>query len=281
MLNPRTATIIQSRARLRAALARLWGTRNLIWQMVKREVVGRYRGSLLGVLWSFLNPIFMLAVYTFVFGVVFRARWGGGEIANKADFAIVLFAGLIIYNFFAEMVNRAPGLVVGNANYVKKVVFPLEILPLVTAGSALFHTVVSIGVLLLFQLLSGHGLSATAWLFPVVLAPLVVLCIGLAWILASLGVFLRDIAQVIGLLVTAMFFLSPIVYPASALPESARMLLLANPLVFIIEQGRAVLIWGQWPNWAGLLLYALVSGVVALAGYAWFQKTRSAFADVL
>lgn len=257
-----------------------WNHRNLIWQMTKREVVGRYRGSVLGLLWSFVYPVFLLVIYTFVFSVVFTARWGM-ESESRADFAIVLFAGLIVYNLFSEAVNRAPGLILGNVNYVKKVVFPLDILPLVAVGSALFHAVVGASVLLLFHLLLKGHLPYTALFWPLVILPLVLLTVGIAWFLASFGVYVRDVAQTIGILTTALLFLSPIFYPASALPEDIRPYLFLNPLTFIIEQSRDVLIWGKPPHWPGLVLYTGLSTAVSIAGLVWFQKTRRGFADVL
>lgn len=261
-------------------LLSLWRNRHLVWQLAKRDVVGRYRGSVLGILWSFFNPVLMLAVYTFVFSVVFKARWAGGS-ESKTEFAIVLFAGLIVHALFAECVNRAPGLILANVNYVKKVVFPLEILPWVTLGSALFHTAISVGVLLLFYLIVNGSLQWTAFLLPVVLAPFVFLVMGLSWFLASLGVYVRDVGQTIGIVTTVLLFLSPVFYPVSALPESYRPLLHVNPLTFIIEQTREVLIWGHLPDWRGLALYAVASIVVAWLGFVWFQKTRKGFADVV
>jgi len=259
----------------------LWRNRQLIVQMTKREVVGRYQGSALGLGWSFLTPVFMLAVYTFVFSVVFKARWGVGAEEGKTQFAVVLFVGMIVHGLFAEVANRAPGLILSNANYVKKVVFPLEILPVVSMGAALFHSLVSLGVLLIaFALFNGY-LHWTAIFTPLVLLPLVILTLALAWMLASLGVFLRDVGQTIGIITTVMLFLAPVFYPVTALPEEMRPWIMANPLTFIIEQAREVLIWGRLPNWIGLGLYTLVATVIAWAGYAWFQKTRKGFADVL
>jgi lipopolysaccharide transport system permease protein len=265
-----------------AALAHsLWRNRQLIAQMTRREVAGRYKGSALGLAWSFFNPVFMLAVYTFVFSVVFKARWGVGGEESKTQFAVVLFVGMIVHGLLAEVLNRAPGLILGNVNYVKKVVFPLEILPVISMGAALFHSFVSLGVLLIaFAMFNGY-LHWTAVLVPVVVVPLVILTLGLAWILASLGVFLRDVGQTIGIITTVMLFLAPVFYPITALPEEMRPWILANPLTFIIEQAREVLIWGHLPNWVGLGIYTLVATVIAWAGYAWFQKTRKGFADVL
>ncbi len=223
----------------------------------------------------------MLAVYTFVFSVVFQARWGGGERTSKADFAIVLFAGLIVHALFAECINRSPGIVLSNVNYVKKVVFPLEILPWVTLGSALFHAVVSVLVLIAFFAVVNLSLNWTVVLLPFVLLPLVILTMGLSWLLASLGVYVRDVGQITAIATTAMLFLTPIFYPLSALPEAYRPLLYLNPLTFIVEQGRGVLIWGNMPDWTGLGVYLIVSFLIAWLGFAWFQLTRRGFADVV
>jgi lipopolysaccharide transport system permease protein len=249
--------------------------------MTSREVMGRYQGSALGLAWSFFNPVFMLTVYTFVFSVVFKSRWGVGGNESKTQFAVVLFVGMIVHGLFAEVLNRAPSLILSNVNYVKKVVFPLEILPVVAMGAALFHSLISLGVLLVaFALFNGY-LHWTAIFTPLVLLPLVILILGLAWMLASLGVFLRDVGQTIGLITMVMMFLSPVFYPVTALPEKFRPWLMANPLTFIIEQAREVLIWGHLPNWVGLGLYTSASILVAWTGYIWFQKTRKGFADVL
>lgn len=262
-------------------LRNIWGHGGLILQMTVREVAGRYRGSFLGLAWSLFNPILMLTVYTFVFSVVFKSRWGTDVGESKSEFAVILFAGLIVYGFFAEVITRAPGLIVSNVNYVKKVVFPLEILPIVSTAAALFHSVVSIFVLLVaFVLLNGY-LHWTVLLLPLVILPLIVLTVGLAWFLASLGVFLRDLAQTIGIITMVIMFLSPIFYPVTALPERFRAWFMINPLTFIIEETRAVAIFGQMPNWTALLLYFVGAGLIAWLGYAWFQKTRKGFADVV
>ncbi len=265
-----------------ALVKSLWRNRQLIVQMAKRDVVGRYRGSAMGMAWSFFNPVFMLVVYTFVFSEIFKTRWGGiGGDDSKTQFAVVLFVGMIVLGLFSEVLNRASGLIVSNVNYVKKVVFPLEILPVVVMGAALFHGLISLGVLLAaFALFNGY-LHWTAVFTPLVLLPLVILTTGLAWMLASLGVFLRDVGQTIGILTTVLMFLSPVFYPVTAVPERFRAFIMANPLTFIIEQAREVLIWGHLPNWLGLGIYTLAATCVAWAGYAWFQKTRKGFADVL
>ena len=265
-----------------AALAKsLWRHRQLIVQMTKREVMGRYKGSAMGLLWSFLNPVFLLIVYTFVFSVVFKARWGGGVEESKAHFAIILFVGMIIYNLFSEVINRSPSLILGNVNYVKKVVFPLEILPVISMLAALFHMVISLMVLLVAFLLANGYLHWTVIFIPLVLMPFVILILGMSWMLASLGVFLRDVGQTIGIVTTIMMFLAPVFYPVSSLPEAFQPWIMVNPLTFVIEQARGILVYGQIPNWIGLGIYTVAATVVAWAGYALFQKMRKGFADVL
>lgn len=254
--------------------------RQLIARMSRREVLGRYRGSVMGLMWSFLTPLFMLAIYTFVFSVVFRARWGTGE-ESKTQFAVVLFAGLLVHSLFAEVINRAPNLILENVNYVKKVIFPIEILPVVQLVAATFHSLVSVLVLLVAGLLLNGTLPITALLFPVVILPLLALILGLAWALASLGVFVRDVGQTIGLVTSVLLFLSPVFFPIQSLPIALRPWMQLNPLTFIIEQARAVLVWGHSPNWTGLLLYGLIATAVMWLGFVWFQKTRKGFADVL
>lgn len=267
---------------LLALVRSFWNNRRLILQMSKREVVGRYRGSIMGLAWSFFSPVFMLFVYTFVFSEIFKLRWGGAEGGDsKTQFAVVLFVGMIVLNLFSEVVNRAPGLVLSNTNYVKKVLFPLEILPLISLGTAIFHAFINIGVLLAAFLIFNGYLNWTVLFIPVVLLPLIILVAGLAWLLASLGVFLRDVSQTIGIITTVLTFLSPVFYPITAVPERFRPVIMANPLTFIIEQARDVLVWGKMPDWMGLIIYTLVATAIAWMGFAWFQKTRKGFADVL
>ncbi|MBI3811902.1 MAG: ABC transporter permease [Nitrospirae bacterium] len=276
-MNPHVAPQVSLTSLVRS----LWRNRQLIVQMTKREVVGRYKGSVIGLLWSFFNPIFMLGMYTFVFSVVFKARWGVGGGETKPLFAVLLFVGMIMQSLFAEVLNRAPGLILSNVSYVKKVVFPLEILPVISMGAALFHSLVSLLVLLIaFIILNGY-FYWTAIFIPLVLLPFVILTLGLAWVLASLSVFIRDVGQTIGLAMTVMLFFSPVFYPITALPEDLRPWIMVNPLTFIIEQARSVLIFGQLPNWTGLAIYSVISILVAWMGYAWFQKTRKGFADVI
>jgi lipopolysaccharide transport system permease protein len=262
-------------------LASLWRNKGLIKNLVHREVVGRYKGSMLGIVWSLATPIFMLVVYTFVFSVVFKARWGTGSSDSKTEFALLLFAGLMVFNLFAECISKAPGMILTNANYVKKVVFPLEVLPWVSMGAALFHFAVSCFVWLLAYTLA---IGLPHWqivMLPLLMLQLVFLAMGLSWVLASLGTYLRDIGQFIGILITAMMFLTPIFYPASSLPPDAQVLLFLNPLTTPVEMVRDLMFWGRMPELNNLMLFTTIYFVFAMFGFAWFQKTRKGFADVI
>ena len=257
-----------------------WRNRSLIKSLVKREIIGRYRGSIFGLLWSFINPVFMLLVYTFVFSVVFQAKWGGGS-DSKVEFALILFAGLIMFNLFAECINRAPSLIISNTNYVKKVVFPLEILPWVSLGAALFHSIISLFVWLIVYVIFYGIPHLTVLLLPLIMLPFIFLTMGLSWGLSALGVYLRDISQLVGIFTTALMFLSPIFYPITALPESYQRIMLFNPLTSVIESIRDILFWGRLPDMTILLLFFIVALLIAFLGFAFFQKTRKGFADVL
>ncbi|MBS0455866.1 MAG: ABC transporter permease [Proteobacteria bacterium] len=258
--------------------------RRLIWQLARRDVQGRYRGSILGLAWSLVTPLLLLAVYTFVFAVVFGARWAGpGQVpaGGHAGFAVIAFAGLVLFNLFAEGFNRAPGLILGNVNFVKRVVFPLEVLPVVALLAALFHVCVALLAWAALAIFVLHGLPATALLLPLVLAPLLLGTLGLMWVLASLGVYARDIGQVTGIVATVLLFLSPIFYPLAAVPEPYRTLMAVNPLSVLVEAARAVLIFGNAPDWIALAWCWIGGFALACAGWWWFQKTRAGFADVL
>jgi len=276
-MNPHKAPI----ASIKEPFASFWRNRELILQLAKREVISRYRGSVMGLAWSFFNPILMLIVYTFVFSVVFKSHWGGAAEHSRASFAIILFAGLIVHGMFAECAIRAPGLILANVNYVKRVVFPLEILPWVAMASTVFHAGISLLVLLLAQLLLNHTMPFTAVFFPVVLLPLLLITMGVAWFLSAIGVYLRDVSQTIGLLTTLLLFLSPVLYPVSSLPEAYQLWARLNPLTYTLEEGRSSLIFGQMPNWSGWGKHMIVSAIIAWIGFWWFQKSRKGFADVL
>ena len=260
------------------SLFRNW---QLILQMTKRDVITRYRGSLIGLAWSFFNPLLMLMVYTFVFSTIFNARWGVEQENSRAGFAAILFVGVIVHGFLAECIIKAPGLILNNVSYVKRVVFPLEILPWIAVGSALFHAAVSFVVLLMAQLLLGHGIHATALYLPLVILPLLMVAVGFGWIIASLSVYVRDIGMITGVFATALMFLSPVFYPLSSLPKEFHWLAMINPLTFMIEESRKVLIFSMSPDWAGLGLYTLAALLFAWLGFWCFQRARNGFADVI
>ncbi len=265
----------------KAMFRSLWHNRQLIWQMARRDISSRYRGSVIGLAWSFINPILLLLVYTFVFSGIFKSRWSTDANESKTDFAIIIFAGLVVFNLFSELVNRSPGLIVFNVNYVKKVIFPLEILPWVALGSALFHAMISLFMLLLVEFIINLSIPWTIIFFPLILLPLIFASVGFAWFLAALGVFVRDIGQITSLFTMLLFFLSAIFYPVSAIPEKYQIWFQLNPLVPIIAESRNSLVFGEPPNWVSLSIALLISLIIAFTGFWWFQKVRKGFADVI
>lgn len=254
--------------------------RSLTFELTQREVLGRYRGASFGLLWSLISPFLMLLVYTLAFGFIMKGRWPGSS-GSTTDFALILFAGLTVHGFFAECFTRAPQLIISNTGYVKRVVFPLDILVWSMTLSALFHLAMNMVVLLLLFLCVKGMIHPTAALLPVILIPLVILTAGVGWIVSALGVYLRDIGQIAGVIATAMLFLSSAIIPVESVPESYRIVFELNPLTFIINQVREVVIWGRLPDWQGLGLYTLVACMVALLGHRLFNKLRVGFADVL
>ncbi|KPB01219.1 ABC transporter permease [Ahrensia marina] len=258
----------------------LYKHRNLIYSLAKRELEARFRGSVLGLFWLVVMPILMLLVYSFVFGVIFKARWGidGGD-GNQ--YSLILFAGLIVFNIFAECISRAPVLITGNVNYVKKIVFPLEVLPLTILIVALFQAAISLLVWLVAHFIIFGMPPISGIMLPIVLLPYLLVVLGLSWFLASLGVFLRDVSQVIAIVVTVLLFMSPIFYPVSVVPERFRLLYMLNPVTTAVEMARDVLFFGRLPDPIAFGLFTLVSIIVAWLGFYWFQKTRKGFADVL
>lgn len=234
---------------------------------------------MLGFVWALVYPLMMLAVYAFVFGGVFNVRWGGqGEMK---DFVQMLYCGLIVHGLFSDTLTRAPTAVLSNPSYVKKVVFPLELLPAVHLASALFNTAIGLVLLSLFLLFWQHSVSATALLAPLILAPLVLMTAGFAWILAAFGVFFRDIAQIVGVVMTVLLFLSPVFYPVSSAPALAQNLIHLNPLTYPIEELRNVFILGLLPDWSSWGVFTLVSLAAVTIGLWVFQRARPAFADVV
>lgn len=255
--------------------------RSLIWQLALRDVRARYRGTHLGLLWSLLTPLLLLAVYTFVFCGVMKAKWNAAEPENYFAFALTLFAGLTAFNLFSETLARAPGLVLNCPNYVKKVVFPLEILPVISVLTALCTFIASFAVLVIGQCAIQGAPSWTIALFPLTLLPAILLALGLGWLLASVGVFLRDIGQSIGLVMQLLVFMTPVFYPVSAIPPSLRPVLVYNPLAVSVESFRQVVLWGQLPDWPMLAVASAIGLLVCQLGFAFFMRTKKAFADVL
>lgn len=254
--------------------------RSLLWEMTKRDIAAKYKGSFLGILWSVLMPLAMLAIYSYVFGWVFKSRWGNGA-TNGLEFPIVLFAGLIVFNLLAECVNRAPTLVTSSPNLVKKVVFPLTILPWMALLTASINALISTVVLLIGQWLVLGSVPLTALLFPLALIPVGLVALGLSWFLASVGVFVRDLAQIVSLLTTALLFLTPIFYPPQATPTALSALSEWNPLSLQVQAMRDVTLWGVLPDPMAFGIAVLIAWSLAWLGLIWFSKTHEGFADVL
>ncbi len=262
---------------LLALLRALVLQRHLLWCLVQREIAGRYRGSWGGLLWSILLPCVMLGVYLFVFGVVYspvRAR------GIDTSFALSLFAGMLLHGLVAECLARAPAAVLAQPSYVKKVVFPIELLPLTVVGAAVIQFLFGSCVLFV-ALLGWQGLSAFALLWPVAWLPLLALCIGIAFALSALTVYLRDLAQITGFIATLLLFLSPVFYPLEQAPAAWQQWLLLNPLTIPIETTRALLVHGRWPSLVPWLIHAAICTLALWVGWWLFQRTRRGFADVI
>lgn len=249
----------------------------LLAQLVRRDVALRYRGALFGVLWAVLNPLIMLAIFAFVFGSILQTRWP--DQPDGLPFWIILYSGLIVFNVFAEAVSRSPGSVRDYPSFVKKIIFPLVILPVVPLGAALAHGAFSLLILGGALAWTGH----LAWgivLVPLLIVPAVLLALGLSWFLAVWGVYIRDIAQIVPVFVQMLLFMSPVLYPASAVPAALRPIYLYNPLAIVIEASRAAALGLQLP-WSAWLVALAIGLATALAGHAYFNCRRQEFADVL
>jgi lipopolysaccharide transport system permease protein len=261
----------------------LWKHREMIEELTRRDINQSYQGSFLGIIWSLIAPLSTLLIYTFVFSVVFQARWNvaSDQPTPKGEFALILFSGLTAFNIFSIVINRSPGLILSVPNYVKKVIFPLEILSVVATGSAVITSLVNIMLILVGAALIYQGLSPTVWLLPLAYLPLILLTLGMSWFLSSLGVYIRDMGQAIGVIVQVLFFLTPIVYSSDTLPEDVRFLANANPFALIVDWFRSTLLWGTMPDWGAWCALTLICAVIAILGYAWFSLTKKGFADVL
>ncbi len=258
----------------------LWRQRRLVGQFAWRELRGRYQGARLGLAWSLVTPLALLAVYTFVFHFVLQVRWGLST-TSPIEFALTLFCGLLTFQLFAESIQRAPGLVLRHPSFVKRVVFPLQILPLTGLVATLVHFAVGMGLVVVLWSVFVQPIGGQALWLPVLLLPYVALILGVSWFLASAGVFVRDLAPAVIVLCQLLLFATPIFYPLAVVPEAWRGLVLCNPLAVYVENARRVLLWNQPPDWLGWSASAAVSLVVLQAGYVWFMKTKRTFADVV
>jgi lipopolysaccharide transport system permease protein len=254
--------------------------RDLIFRLSAREFTQRFRGSVLGVAWAVLIPLLTALIYTFVFSTVFKARWPGVA-DGPFDFAIIFLTGIVVHTIFAEAVARAPALVVGNANYVKKVIFPLEILPIVSVLTALTNASIGIAIVVFGNLILNGKLHITIVTLPLIVAPYLVFVVALVLFFAAVGVYLRDLSQVVALLITITMFLTPIFFPIESVPERFQTVIWLNPLTFIVQQVRGVVIFGVWPNFFGLAIYTVASMASLALAFWLFQRLRSGFADVL
>lgn len=281
----REVSVLRRRGGLTARIASgpfsaLLGHWNLTRELARREILGRYRGANLGLLWSLIGPLMMIGIYTLAFGTIFGSRWEQVS-GDTAAFAMVLFIGILVHGFFAECFSRAPRLMLDNTNYVKRVVFPLHILTWSTALSALFHMAMNLVVFAILNALIYGQFSPYFFLAPIVIFPLVLLTVAVCWVVASLGVYVRDIGQAVPVVVTALLFLSSAIIPLESLPEQYRVIFALNPLTFFIDQMREIALWGRPPDWIGLLVRTFAGLVALYLSYAWFRFTSKGFADVL
>lgn len=255
--------------------------RTLLWRLARRQVAARYRGSALGYFWSLSHPLLMLAVYTFVFGVVFKARWGTEPGGGSGGFAVIMFCGMAVFNIFSETVNSSAHCIIGNPNLVKKVIFPLEILPMVQLLAAAILGTVWFILVLAGSCALGMWPSWTALLLPLLLGPLMLCALGAAYLVSATTVYVRDMPHLVGIGLQVLFFLTPIFYPETLVPERLRFVLQCNPLTALVSQTREILLFGRLPDWQTCALLWLLSLCICQLGLAWFLKTKKGFADVL
>jgi len=262
-------------------IAFFYKNKDLLKQLVRQNILVRYKGSGLGSIWSFITPLFMLAIYTFVFNVIFKTRLTVGDNDSTIAFTLTLFCGIAVFNIFSESINPSSTVIIQNANYVKKVVFPLEILPVTMVVSSLFFGGIWFVVLIVGVGVFLHKICITLICLPLILLPLILFTLGLSWWIASLGVYIRDIAHFVGLGLQCLFFITPIFYPITMVPDNLQVVLQINPLAAIIQEMRNIVLYNIWPAWPMLGLIFAVSLVVFQSGYVWFMKTKHGFADVI
>ncbi|OEE68507.1 sugar ABC transporter permease [Enterovibrio norvegicus] len=263
---------------LRQSFSNIFDNKELILALVKRDVLIRYKGSILGGLWNIINPLLMLAIYGFVFGIVFKAKWG---VDTDKNFAMILFCGLMVHTFVAEVINGCPLLIQSNANYVKKVVFPLEILPIKVVMVSLFNHIISLAILIFFIVSMGFGFAISWLYYPLLLFPLICISLGIGYIVTSMGAYVKDTAYIVGFITTILLFLSPIFYPVSAIPEKYHVFIFMNPFAYLIEQAREILIYDNMPDISGLVTYSIFSILFLLISMKFFNKLKAGFSDVI
>ncbi|PKF51779.1 ABC transporter permease [Enterovibrio nigricans] len=254
--------------------------RSLIKQLMLRDYTSRYKSGALGLAWTLINPLMMLCLYSFVFVTVFQMRWGVNDVSGE-NFVLLLFTGILTHGIFAEFITRSPTLITSNPAYVKKVVFPLEILPITPLLGAMVNFLVGMILVLILQLWINETLSYTILLLPVILMPYIILLVGVSYIFSSLGVYFRDLSQISGILATIAIFASPVLFPLENVPEKFRGLLYLNPITLIVEQLREIVILGTVPNLFHTMLYLLVATIILILGFSWFRMVRKGFSDVL
>ena len=267
--------------RLMPFAADLWAHRALLWQFTLRNVELRHKGSHLGLIWSFLNPLLMMGLYVVVFGYIFGGSFGVLPNETRVDYALGIFFGLTLFQFVAEVMGLAPLIIVSNPNFVKKVVFPLQVLPASNVGAALFHLLIGLGLALLSLVICGRTVHANLLWLPIIIAPLFLLSLGIAWFLSALGVFLRDIGQVMQFLTMALMYSSAVFFPASRIAPGIWVFLRFNPILLAIELARDTALWAQPINYHHLLYLYGAGFVCCSLGYLAFCRMKPAFADVL
>jgi lipopolysaccharide transport system permease protein len=264
---------------LAAGFLNVFLNRHLLKTLVVRDIHAKYRETIFGYWWLVIYPVLMLSTYSFIFGGIFQSRWlnQGG----MSDFVAMLYCGLIIFGIFSDAITRSTTIIRSQANFVKKIIFPLEILPLVIVGSAVYSALVSLGLLVLLLLVTKFSIPLTAVFIPLIFIPFIILVAGLTWLLASLGVFFPDMTQLVSVSTTILLFLSPVFFPLESVPALIEPFMMFNPLTFPIVELRNILLLAQQPDWYGIFIYSVVALVVASVGLWLFQNTRSAFSDVI
>lgn len=255
--------------------------KDLIAQFTSREIHGKYKGSILGIFWSLIHPLALLLIYTFVFGMIFGARWPESKSNSLVEYSVTLFCGIIVFGILQECIGRAPTLITANPNLVKKVIFPLEIMPVSVLMAALFHGGIGLLLLITMNLLVNGVINWTLVFLPIILIPLVFLILGLSWFLSSFGVFLKDMGPIINLFSMVWFFLTPVFYSIKNVPEKLQWLMYLNPMAYIVESFRRTVIWGELPGYKLYIVWMIISFLIMMLGYAFFKLTRKIFADTV